>query len=74
MLYTIKKQVATMDNKKWVISIKYDCLVCKKNFASQRALSVHLTKSTFCIKNIRNNNFPKKQSSNKSAKTDYTCL
>lgn len=35
--------------KSKIASIEYLCLVCNKTFPSQRALSVHITKSLFCI-------------------------
>jgi len=38
-------------------TIKYHCVVCKKPYASQRALSVHLAKLDYCMEYKGNNNF-----------------
>src|SRR5688572_30458285 len=45
-----------MNNNNQTTYMHYNCLICKKSFASQRALSVHMAKSTFCMDNKINNN------------------
>ena len=49
--YIRKVNPVEMNNRYYssTSSTKYDCFGCKKTFVSQRALSVHLAKSTFCI-------------------------